>query len=434
MEFERVSSNKFSSEYNSILEYIDDGLITWDNNGKIISINKQAEGLIQVEKNEIINKNYQDIIKFPPNISHHIAEKITVHRVQTTVEVGNRFIELLITIHTLSHDAVLMFIHPMEKIRQLAQRQIGNSANFTFDNIVSQSKSIKRIITIAKRSVKTGLPIFINGEEGVGKLDFTMAIHNESPFKSGPFIIVNCKNYDPEVLIENILGSDESHGSTSKLELAHTGTLYLENIEFISQELQIALLNYLKTGLISRRNSKRLIPVKLNLITSTTIDLYSYVEKGIFGRQLYYELTSNDIEILPLRERREDIQYLVDNHINEYNRKHNTSIHIDYHAMESLKGFTWYGNSSELKNKVEKLLLNRKEDIITMKDIPQELSDNIEDNANFSKKIQSLEEIEKDAIKHAWEVFDGKINEISNALNVSRTTLWRKIKKYNIGN
>lgn len=260
-----------------------------------------------------------------------------------------------------------------------------------------------------------------------------MAIHNESEYKEGPFITLNCRSVNSEQMIRETLGYDEGQGMPSKFELAHNGTLYLEKIEYLCPDLQAVILKLLKTGLVSRSDSQRLIPVKFQLITSTSSDISEYVAQRSFGRQLYYEISSNELHIPPLRKRKEDIEYMIQKIINNYEKRHNVAISVEKVVMDALMNFNWQGNNSELRNRMERVLLNRSSNLIKLDDIPEEIKLNLNaGNDPENQPILSLEEVEKKAIIQAWNIYDGKMKEMAKALKIGRTTLWRKINKFGL--
>jgi transcriptional activator for dhaKLM operon len=292
---------------------------------------------------------------------------------------------------------------------------------------------MRHVITVAKRAVKSRVPILLYGEEGVGKLGLAMAIHNESEFKAGPFITLNCGMLHPDNMDKEVLGYDEDKGQSSKFELAHGGTLYLENIEYLPSTLQSALLKMLKTGLVMRSDSQRLIPVNFQFIASAQSDLGLYVSQNRFSRQLYYEISIHEIDIPPLRNRKEDVRHIIQSLINEHGKANNTFISIDDKAMEALMNYSWKGNNSELKNKIEKILLHRKGHVIYFEELPDEIKNNLHNGAGGTlPPLLSLDEVERQTIEQAWELYGGKMNEMAKALKIGRTTLWRKINKYGI--
>lgn len=434
---EQEQSNKMSCTYNATLECMDDGLVAWNKDNKIIETNRQAEEILNIRALSVLDCDVFNIINFPPSLHESIVNRKLTRRKQTTVEVNNSFIEVIVTIRPLSDGGNLLFIHPIDKIRELAQQQVGSSARYTFSNLISESKKMKNTIRLAKRAVNSRSPVLISGEEGVGKSDFAMAMHNESPNCNGPFITMNCRTLNSEQAVQEILGHDDegNGGQPSKFELAHGGTLFLEKVEQLDPELQSRLLKILKTGLVSRHNSQRLIPVKFQLICSTSSNIFEYVTQRSFGRQLYYEISANELQIVPLRKRKEDIECAVMSIIDAYEKRHNVDVSIEKKVLDALTNYRWSGNNSELKNKMERILLNRRGNIITMGDIPEDIKqNNAIDDSGQEVNILSLEEVEKNAILHAWNIHDGKVIKIAKALQISRATLWRKMKKYGLEN
>lgn len=430
---EQETMNRLNCAHNATLECMDDGIIAWSNENRITMVNDQAERLLNVNSLKLIEKDVFSIMRFPPNILSNIEAHNIIRRKQTTIEVNGEFIEAIVTLRPLSDGSYLLFIHPIDKIRELAQQQIGGSARYTFDTLPAVSRKMKHIITVAKRATKSKAPILITGEEGVGKTDLAMAIHNESEFKEGPFITLNCRSLNSEQMIRETLGYDEGQGMPSKFELAHNGTLYLEKIEYLGPDLQAVILKLLKTSLVSRSDSPRLIPVKFQLITSSSSDISEYVAQRSFGRQLYYEISSNELHIPPLRKRKEDIEYMVQKIIHSYEKRHNVAISVERIVMDALVNFNWQGNNSELRNRMERILLNRSSNLIKIEDIPEEIKLNLNArDASEKQPILSLEEVEKTAIIQAWNIYDGKMKEMAKALKIGRTTLWRKINKYGL--
>ncbi|OOF02996.1 dihydroxyacetone kinase operon transcriptional regulator DhaR [Salinivibrio sp. MA607] len=428
---EQENINRLSCAHNATLECMDDGLLAWDEDNHITMVNHQSERLLNIEASDVLEKDVFCVFRFPPNVLNSIESGTTIKRKLTTIEVNGEFVEAIITLRALNDGTHLLFLHPIDKIRELAQQQIGGSARYTFNTLPVISRKMKHVITMAKRAIKSNSPIFITGEEGVGKATLAMAIHNESSYKDGPFITLNCRSINTEQLVKETLGYDEGQGMPSKFELAHGGTLFLEKVEYLSPDLQAVLLKLLKTGLVSRSDSLRLIPVDFQLITSTTAEISEYVTQRSFGRQLYYELSSNELPISPLRKRREDIEHLVQQLVSHYERRHNVTLSIEQVALEALMNFRWPGNNSELRNRIERILLNRGSNLIKLSDIPEDIKLNAHHRTD-NTPIITLEEAEKRAIVQAWNQCNGKMNEMAKALQIGRTTLWRKIKKFGL--
>ncbi|WEM44848.1 dihydroxyacetone kinase operon transcriptional regulator DhaR (plasmid) [Photobacterium sp. DA100] len=429
---EQENMNRLQSAHSAALEYMDDGIISWDGENLISYISHQTEKLLSVHGNDLLERDIFTVIRFAPNILSSIKQGEMVRRRQTTFEIDGRFIEAIVTYRCISDGIHLLFIHPLDKFREMIQQQVVGSAKYTFDSLPVVSQQMKHVIKVARRALKTQAPILITGEEGVGKTGLAMAIHNESAYGEGPFITLNCRSTNPHQLLRDVLGSDEGEGQLSKFELAQNGTLYVENIELLGPELQAALLKLLKTGLVSRSDSQRLISVKFQLITSTTVNIGDQVSQGSFSRQLYYDISANELHVPPIRKRKEDIEHMILKLLSNYEQRHHVAIEVDKKVKEALLNFHWSGNNSELRNHIERILLNRSSNYIELEDIPDEIRLYSPQESVVTISVMTLEDVEKQAIIEAWRVYGGRMQEMAKALDIGRTTLWRKVKKYQL--
>jgi len=429
---EQENMNRLQSAYIATLEYMDDGIISWDRDNQLSLISHQAEKLLKVNSNELLDSDIFNTIRFAPNVENSIKQGKMVHRKQTTFEVDGEFIEAVITYSYLADGTNLLFIHPIDTSREQPQQPITDSAKYNFDSLPFISREMKHVVTVGRRAIESQAPILITGEKGVGKTKLAMAIHNESEYRDGPFITLNCRSTDPKQLLHEVLGFDGRQGELSKFELAHNGTLYLENIEYLVTDLQATILNLLKAGSISRSGSQRLIPVSFQLITSTTVNISEYVSQGSFGRQLYYEISTNELHIPPIRKRKEDIEHMIFKMVNSYEKRNNVTITLKKAVIDMLLNFHWVGNNSQLKNVIGRMLLNRSSNLVKLEDVPDEIRRHFKRKSNVGSAVMPLEELEKQAIIQSWKLLNGHTQDMAKALNISRTTLWRKIKKYEL--
>ncbi|MCG7588688.1 dihydroxyacetone kinase operon transcriptional regulator DhaR, partial [Photobacterium sp. OFAV2-7] len=323
-----ADSNIILSQRDAVLECMDDGLIAWDHNSCITFINNQAADIFKLQKDRVIGTLLHEIIMLPPLIKSGIENQNTLSHIDITFECQGDFIEALVTLRPLNDGSFLFFLHPLETFRKLAQRQLGGNVRLSFDSLTADSVKMKQVLMLAKRAAKSNNPILLRGEEGIGKRQLALAIHDTSKMNSGPFITVNCQAIQPEKMVKELLGTDEGEGQASKFELANGGTLYLEHVEFLCSEVQSALLQILKSNLAMRANSSRMIPVNFQLITCTRADLELYVSQHSFRRQLYYAISPVEINIPPLRERKEDIVALIQKQIKKQEKRYNTTLSI----------------------------------------------------------------------------------------------------------
>lgn len=426
-------SNSILSQRDALLAGIDEGLIAWDSYNRISYINEQAEHLLNIEKQQIVGKSLKSMLLFPPLIQTAISEEQSLVRVDVTFECAGNFIEATVSLKAVADKSYLLFLHPLEINRADSQHQAGSNVRLSFDYFVAQSPQMKQLITIAKRTCKSNSSLLLLGENGIGKRQLAMSIHNHGLRSHGPFISVNCAGFEADQMMIELFGSDNDQDHPAKVEQANGGTLYLEHIESLTPLAQAQLLHMLKNDTIHYHQSKRMILVRLNLICSSQLDVDTLLQQIHFSRQLYYAISPVELRMPPLRERQDDLVVLIDKQLERFNSRYHANLRLSGKAREYLCKYTWPGNVTELQNCMENIVLQRRSDRLGVKDLPpQLLSSASAQQSAVPGKIQSLEVIEKQAIQHAWALYDGKVKEVAAALGIGRTTLWRKMKKYQI--
>ena len=258
-------------------------------------------------------------------------------------------------------------------IKPLAQPRLAD--------FVSSSQAMQTFMNIASRMVASDVPLLILGETGVGKERLARAIHAESPRSEGPFITVNCGAL-PETLLESELFGHEEGAFTGAVrsrrgwfELAHSGTIFLDEIGELPNHLQVKLLRVLQEHEIQRVGSEKSFLVDVRVMAATNRDLETEVESHNFRKDLYYRLSVVALTIPPLQDRREDIPTLVDSYINYLRPRIGCEVYgITDEALESLCQYSWPGNVRELINVIERAMLLCNDDKISLADLPETVS------------------------------------------------------------
>ncbi|NGZ14731.1 PTS-dependent dihydroxyacetone kinase operon transcriptional regulator DhaR [Vibrio aestuarianus] len=427
---EQKIMNSLLSAHNAALDYMEDGVITWDSEQIISYVSPQVGTLLNVDGNTLLGRNIFRAIRFAPHVTRNIEQEESVRRHQTTFEIDDQFVEAVVTYQYSSDGTNLLFIHPVELVEQTYRPAVVSDIRYSFDSLSYTSPQMQHLISVARRLMNSREPILITGDEGVGKEQLALVMHNESHYCGGHYVSFNCGSFEKTQLVEELFGIDEQQ---SKFELANNGTLHISQIEALNMKSQLMLLKLIDSGATTRSDSYQAIKVNLQLIVSSSKDLRECVEQGQFSRQLYYALSSNELHIPPLRERKDDILALIDKFVGLFSSQHQVAVRIDEQAIELLVNYAWSGNVSQLKNAVNRLLINRTQDTIKLDDIPESIKSFMDDRGEHRVvKTLSLEEIEKRAIMDAWKEFDGCMQDMATALNIGRTTLWRKIKKYQL--
>ncbi|MEG0775226.1 sigma 54-interacting transcriptional regulator [Clostridium sp.] len=441
----------------AIIQNSHDGIICVDKDGTINIFNHSAEKLFNLYGKNILGKNIEDVlpeVELNDTLMSGVEETEIIKKIKGIKLIISK-IPIQIKNETINAVAILKDaddIHKMdEKIRQEIAAT-GHYANYTFEDVIGCSVNSKETVRIGKEYSKVNSTILIEGETGTGKEIMAQAIHNYSRRSNKPFVAVNCAAL-PESLLESELfgyasgaftGADK-RGKRGLFELAHGGTIFLDEISEMNPLLQGRLLRVLQEKQVMRIGDNKVIPIDVRVIAATNKNLYKLIREGNFREDLFYRLNVLKILLLPLRERREDISCFLDYFIETYcKRMEKVKVQLDREAINYLTQYNWPGNVRELRNFAERLTVMAKKTVIYMSDIKdqflhvEELSDGVEAKDiqrienNGAGKSFNIAENEKISIKYALQNNKGSISNAAKELGISRTTLWRKIKKYNV--
>ncbi|MEZ5357539.1 MAG: sigma-54 dependent transcriptional regulator [Candidatus Zixiibacteriota bacterium] len=313
--------------------------------------------------------------------------------------------------------------------------------SFGYDNIIGTSKSIRDLKVVVDRIASTDIAVLISGESGTGKELFAKVIHHHSDRRKKAFVPINCSAI-PENLLESELfgynkGAFTGAYSTKKglFEEADGGTIFLDEIGDMPFQLQAKLLRVLQEKELRPVGSNTSKTIDVRVIAASNADLATMVRESRFREDLYYRLNVMPLHIPPLRERPEDIPALTDyflkNISREYDRPHLT---ISADGLELLLKHTWPGNVRELENTLKRASALSRRNTIQYEDIifisPRETC--LTTQPASSGRPRSLQETQKQQILTSLEENDWNYSMTANQLGIGRTTLWRKIKKYNL--
>lgn len=307
----------------------------------------------------------------------------------------------------------------------------------TNDMLVSNSPEMIKLIKMIKKVANSLANIYIHGETGVGKELVAQSIHELSERKDMPFIKVNCSAF-PETLLESELFGYEKGAFTGafarklgRFELANGGTIFLDEIGDISPLIQLKLLRIIQQKELERLGGTQTIPLDVRIITATNKDLEELVKKGMFREDLYYRLNVIPLTVPPLRERKEDIEDLINTFMSISSGLHNTKMKtMSDEALKVFLDYSWPGNVRELENIIERILVISEGDTIELDDLPPKL---LESQMATNDSLEAhKDEIEEKIIKNALAECNGNITHAAEKLGISRRSLHRKINKYNI--
>lgn len=336
-----------------------------------------------------------------------------------------------------------------------AQEMVSNLAisNPIFDDdidseIVGKNQKMKQIFDLIYRLCKVETTVLVRGENGTGKELVARAIHFNSPRKSGPFVAINCGAI-PENLMESELFGHEKGAFTGaserkigKFQLANQGTIFLDEIGELRPDMQVKLLRVLQERQFVPVGSNREVKTNARIIAATNRNLEKMIEDGTFREDLFYRLNVMPIFLPPLRDRIDDLEYLIDSFIKKFSKQQNRMIRgISPQAQEILKNYAWPGNIRELENVIEHAFIIENTDTIQPTSLPQGVRDKsqaqvkVQYGKEFSAPMDFeifKEKMEKEFIENALKANHGRINQTVAHANIPKNTLLRKIKKYGI--
>lgn len=311
---------------------------------------------------------------------------------------------------------------------------------FDFDKFVGQGKEKERIFSLVEKVRNSNTSILIVGETGTGKELLTNIIHFNSSRGNGPLVKVSCAILSKELFESELFGhikgafTGAETDKTGRFELAHGGTLYLDDIDDMPLDLQVKLLRALEEREIEKVGSTKPIPIDIRVIASTKKDLKQMVDEGKFREDLYYRLSVFPINIPSLRQRTDDIEILLKHFLSIFSE--DKSIDIDDQALQIIKNHDFPGNVRELRNLAERLWLISDKSKIVLDDIPVELfeQDPKKLMVNCSEKNlhELLYEVERNAIELALKKSNGNKAKAAEKLGLPPSTLKSKISKFNI--
>jgi len=337
-------------------------------------------------------------------------------------------------------------VHKIDRLRGEMQK------THVYKNIVGQSEKIRHVFDQIEEVSEININVFIQGESGTGKELVAKAVHYSSTYKTGPFIAINCGAI-PEALQESEFFGHEKgsftgadHSRIGKLEYANHGTLFLDEVGEMSQNMQVKLLRFLQDKTFERVGGNKKISVDLRVISATNRKLENDIKNGKFREDLYYRLVVYPITIPALREHKEDIPLLVTYFLKKYKKEIPKIITtVSAPAMVALMEHDWQGNIRQLENVIYRAMVTTRTETIEVEDLYMETwEDRISTFKNPASQVlgpptipsqtglKTIKELEKTALIEALKITAGNVEQAAKRLDLSRATIYRKIKKYKI--
>ena len=367
----RENERRAYERLRTIIHSVHDGVVATDETGRITAVNLVAEEIFGFKERDVLGMT--------------IGQAIPNTRIDKVLQTGQAELEQLqqtpkgyivtnrvpITLEGQVQGVVATFqeVAKIQSVEQKIRQTLFNKglfARYRFEDVLTEDPHLKKIVAIAKKYAQTDATMLLLGESGTGKELFAQSIHNDSPRRQEAFVAINCSALPGQLLESELFGyvggaftGARKEGKRGLFELAHNGTIFLDEIGDMDKELQSRLLRVLEEKQIRRIGSDSIIPVNVRIIAATNMDLWNESMKGNFRQDLYYRLNVLTIKLPPLRERRSDIQVLVRWLLRRYGEQYGKRIaDLPDRVMERLREHPWSGNIRELKNVMERIVLS----------------------------------------------------------------------------
>ncbi|MBD3381015.1 MAG: PAS domain-containing protein [candidate division Zixibacteria bacterium] len=427
-----------------ILDSIADGVFTIDSEWKITSFNRAAEKITSIPREEALGQRCSDIFR-ASICENNCALKQTlkagrpiVNKAVYIIDSSGKKIPISVATAVL-RDADGRVIGGVETFRDLSEimelrRQLHQK--YSYQDIISKNSQMLKIFDILPTIAESDSTVLVEGESGTGKELVARAVHNLSPRKSEPIVVINCGAMPDTLLESELFGyvagafTDARKDKPGRFAMAEGGTVLLDEIADVSPAMQVRLLRVIQEHTYQPLGSTQPVKADVRIIAASNQNLKKLVTEGKFREDLYYRINVIRIELPPLRERKEDIPLLMEHFIERFNRLKPKQIDsIAPEVLAVLMNYDFPGNVRELENIAEHAFVLCRNSIISMNDLPENFKPQYEESI---PAVNSFEDLEARFLVEALKRNNWSRINTARELGIHKTTLWRKMKKYGI--
>lgn len=438
-----------SKRYRALIDYVHDGVVATDDQNRVLLFNAVAEEILGIPREQVIGRKINDMAGTELVLAEMAQGKPLIDQVRQLNGTQITVCNIPIEVNHENKGSVAVFqditkLQNFEKKVRIQLTEKGFVAKNTFDSIIYRSPEMAHCISIAKKFSWYDSCVLVEGNSGVGKELFAQSIHNESKRRTGPFVAINCAALPRSIIESELFGYVEGAFTGSKkggkagvFELAHKGTIFLDEIGELPIDLQGRLLRVIQEREIMRLGDNKVIPLDVRIVCATNRDLKEMVREGKFRRDLLYRINTLSFYIPPLSQRKDDIEVIAQFFLNRYCSRYSKNIDgFSPAAMHYLLNYEYEGNTRELQGIVERAVIICEDTMIKLSDLKvgrhkqKEISQPAMAAVDeLAADLPSLQELENRYILSVYKNCGHSTTKSCNILKIDRSTLWRRLKK-----
>ena len=441
------AEKNFTAQFETVLDNSYNGILEIDENKEIMIVNRAGEELFHKKASQLEGTALEKVI--PELEQRYIDDVLSGKRDSFMTSVYVAGVPMMLTAAPIQYEnkirGAIISLYRNASVRKNDADELhsyylkGYVAHAHFSDIRITGKEMEYCVELSKMYALSKNPVLICGEDGTDKEKLAQCIHNNSSYKAGPFVAVNCSGMTEQMQVDRLFGNPDAEDESMKkgaLAIGDHGTIVISEIEKLSLLCQYRLYRAIRYDSLIQNDLERSQTLDNRIIAITGADLYQYVEQGRFRQDLYYLLNSLTVEIPPLRKRPQDIRAIVEDCRVRFTKRYARFPKIAEDAMEALAGFGWQGNEIQLESFCERLFLTSPKKTITS-DYVYILLDTlypVKERISEDGTTVIYQHPEAARLTELLEKHQGNRSAVAKELGISTTTLWRRMKKYGVIN
>lgn len=441
------AEKNFTAQFETVLDNSYNGILEIDENKEIMIVNRAGEELFHKKASQLEGTALEKVI--PELEQRYIDDVLSGKRDSFMTSVYVAGVPMMLTAAPIQYEnkirGAIISLYRNASVRKNDADELhsyylkGYVAHAHFSDIRITGKEMEYCVELSKMYALSKNPVLICGEDGTDKEKLAQCIHNNSSYKAGPFVAVNCSGMTEQMQVDRLFGNPDAEDESMKkgaLAISDHGTIVISEIEKLSLLCQYRLYRAIRYDSLIQNDLERSQTLDNRIIAITGADLYQYVEQGRFRQDLYYLLNSLTVEIPPLRKRPQDIRAIVEDCRVKFTKRYARFPKIAEDAMEALAGFGWQGNEIQLESFCERLFLTSPKKTITS-DYVYFLLDTlypVKERISEDGTTVIYQHPEAARLTELLEKHQGNRSAVAKELGISTTTLWRRMKKYGVIN